>query len=379
MDSQNKESFWKQVFMRLHVTDDDRAIFPAGSVLPLDVTTARPLVGDEEVLVTKLLSEKFGKNVEIASRTVDPSVVGGIAVRYEDHIFDATVKRQLEKMDELMKTIHLREESLSGTDHLTDALKAGVEHFDNEVGLEEIGIVKTVGDGICTATGLGGAMSGELVSLHDGIYGMVQNLWPQEVGIVLLGGASQVKEGDTVRRTGKIMSIPVSEEMLGRIISPLGLPLDGRGSIKASDYRPIESPAPGIAARQPVDVPLETGLKAVDALVPIGRGQRELIIGDRGTGKTAIAIDTILNQKGKNVICIYVAIGQKASSVARLSAAFEKYGASGYTLIVAATAADTAPLQYLAPYAGAAVGEYFMDQGKDVLIVYDDLSRLMAR
>ena len=192
MDSQNKESFWKQVFMRLHVTDDDRAIFPAGSVLPLDVTTARPLVGDEEVLVTKLLSEKFGKNVEIASRTVDPSVVGGIAVRYEDHIFDATVKRQLEKMDELMKTIHLREESLSGTDHLTDALKAGVEHFDNEVGLEEIGIVKTVGDGICTATGLGGAMSGELVSLHDGIYGMVQNLWPQEVGIVLLGGASQV-------------------------------------------------------------------------------------------------------------------------------------------------------------------------------------------
>lgn len=375
MDSQNKESFWKQVFMRLHVTDDDRAIFPAGSVLPLDVTTARPLVGDEEVLVTKLLSEKFGKNVEIASRTVDPSVVGGIAVRYEDHIFDATVKRQLEKMDELMKTIHLREESLSGTDHLTDALKAGVEHFDNEVGLEEIGIVKTVGDGICTATGLGGAMSGELVSLHDGIYGMVQNLWPQEVGIVLLGGASQVKEGDTVRRTGKIMSIPVSEEMLGRIISPLGLPLDGRGSIKASDYRPIESPAPGIAARQPVDVPLETGLKAVDALVPIGRGQRELIIGDRGTGKTAIAIDTILNQKGKNVICIYVAIGQKASSVARLSAAFEKYGASGYTLIVAATAADTAPLQYLAPYAGAAVGEYFMDQGKDVLIVYDDLSK----
>ena len=240
MDSQNKESFWKQVFMRLHVTDDDRAIFPAGSVLPLDVTTARPLVGDEEVLVTKLLSEKFGKNVEIASRTVDPSVVGGIAVRYEDHIFDATVKRQLEKMDELMKTIHLREESLSGTDHLTDALKAGVEHFDNEVGLEEIGIVKTVGDGICTATGLGGAMSGELVSLHDGIYGMVQNLWPQEVGIVLLGGASQVKEGDTVRRTGKIMSIPVSEEMLGRIISPLGLPLDGRGSIKASDYRPID-------------------------------------------------------------------------------------------------------------------------------------------
>ena len=226
MDSQNKESFWKQVFMRLHVTDDDRAIFPAGSVLPLDVTTARPLVGDEEVLVTKLLSEKFGKNVEIASRTVDPSVVGGIAVRYEDHIFDATVKRQLEKMDELMKTIHLREESLSGTDHLTDALKAGVEHFDNEVGLEEIGIVKTVGDGICTATGLGGAMSGELVSLHDGIYGMVQNLWPQEVGIVLLGGASQVKEGDTVRRTGKIMSIPVSEEMLGRIISPLGLPLE---------------------------------------------------------------------------------------------------------------------------------------------------------
>ena len=375
MDSQNKESFWKQVFMRLHVTDDDRAIFPAGSVLPLDVTTARPLVGDEEVLVTKLLSEKFGKNVEIASRTVDPSVVGGIAVRYEDHIFDATVKRQLEKMDELMKTIHLREESLSGTDHLTDALKAGVEHFDNEVGLEEIGIVKTVGDGICTATGLGGAMSGELVSLHDGIYGMVQNLWPQEVGIVLLGGASQVKEGDTVRRTGKIMSIPVSEEMLGRIISPLGLPLDGRGSIKASDYRPIESPAPGIAARQPVDVPLETGLKAVDALVPIGRGQRELIIGDRQTGKTVIATDTIINQKGKDVLCIYVAIGQKRSTVATLVENLEKNGAMAYTTVVCATASELSPLQYIAPYAGCAMGEYFMNKGKHVLIIYDDLSK----
>jgi F-type H+-transporting ATPase subunit alpha len=375
METTDRRELWKQILERLHITDDDRKLFPAGPDLPVSITTARPLEEGEESLLLSLLNEKFGKKVVVTKQEVDASLVGGIIVRYGDHVFDASMKRQLEKMDQLMQQIHLDAGNTAGTEGLTEALTKGLQQYDNHVNLEEIGVVRTVGDGICTATGLGGAMSGELVALRDGVYGMVQNLWPEEVGIVLLGGADKIKEGDIVRRTDRVMSIPVGEEMLGRIVDPLGKPLDGRGAIKATEYRPIEHQAPGIAAREPVKVPLQTGIKAVDALVPIGRGQRELIIGDRGTGKTAIAVDTILNQKDQNVICIYVAIGQKASSVARLARTFEKYGAASYTIVIAATAADTAPMQYLAPYAGAAVGEFFMDQGKDVLIVYDDLSK----
>jgi F-type H+/Na+-transporting ATPase subunit alpha len=218
-------------------------------------------------------------------------------------------------------------------------------------------------------------MSGELVSLKGGVYGMVQNLMPDSVGIVLMGGETTVKQGDIVRRTGKLMQVPVGEGLLGRVVNPLGEPIDGLGEIKYSATRPVESPSPGIADRKPVDVPLQTGIKAIDAMVPIGRGQRELIIGDRGTGKSAIALDTIINQKGNGVICVYVAIGQKASTVARLSRTLEKYGAKDYTIIVAATAAQSAPLQYLAPYAGVSMAEYFMNQGKDVLCIYDDLSK----
>ncbi|WP_281519418.1 F0F1 ATP synthase subunit alpha [Acidaminococcus timonensis] len=375
MNSKNKEALWKQILDRVTLTEDDQALFAGQELLPVTVTTARPLDAEEATLLEKLLMEKFRKPVQIQQQKVDPKVVGGVLVQYGDHVFDATMQRQLEKMDALMKAIHLQDQDLEKPGNMTEALSQGVKNFQNQVDLEEIGVVEKVGDGICTASGLGGAMSGELVALHDGVYGMVQNLRENEVGIVLLGGATEIKEGDMVRRTGEIMEIPVGEEMLGRIVNPLGQPLDGKGAIKTQAKYPIEHQAPGIAARQPVDVPLQTGLKAVDALVPIGRGQRELIIGDRGTGKTAIAVDTILNQKGKGVICIYVAIGQKASSVARLAHTFEEYGAADYTMIVAATAADTAPLQYLAPYAGAAVGEYFMDQGKDVLIVYDDLSK----
>ena len=218
-------------------------------------------------------------------------------------------------------------------------------------------------------------MAGELVELPHGVRGMVQTLRPGDIGVVLMGGDTKIKQGDIVRRTGRIMEVPVGEGMLGRIVNALGQPLDGKGDIVTKEFRPVESPAPGIADRKPVDVPLQTGLKAIDALVPIGRGQRELIIGDRGTGKSAIAIDTIINQKGQNVICIYVAIGQKASRVASLARTLEKYGAMDYSIIVAATAADSAPLQYLAPYAGVTIGEYFMDQGKDVLCIYDDLSK----
>lgn len=219
------------------------------------------------------------------------------------------------------------------------------------------------------------AMAGELVELPHNVSGMVLNLNPDSVGIVLMGGETKIKEGDVVRRTGRIMEVPVGENLLGRVVSAIGDPIDGKGEIAAAARRPVESPAHGIADRKSVDTPLQTGIKCIDALVPIGRGQRELIIGDRGTGKTAVAIDTIINQKGLGVICIYVAIGQKASNIARIVRTLEQHGAMEYTIIVAATAADSAPLQYLAPYAGVTMAEYFMDQGKDVLCVYDDLSK----
>lgn len=375
MNAEENKALWKQILDRLTLTKDDLALFKGQDVLSLTVTTARPLTEEDVPLLEQLLKEKMTVPVRIDKQLVDSKMVGGVLIRWGDHIFDATMKQQLEKMDAIMRQLRVTDQELDHTENVAEALTKSVHDFQSGVDLEEIGIVEKVGDGICTSSGLGGVMAGELVALPGGVYGMVQNLQEHETGIVLLGGASSIKEGDIVRRTGEIMEIPVGDAMLGRIINPLGQPLDGKGEIKTDAFHAIESPAPGIASRQPVDVPLETGLTAVDSLVPIGRGQRELIIGDRGTGKTAIAIDAILNQKGKDVICIYVAIGQKASSVARLARTFQEFGADKYTLIVAATAADTAPMQYLAPYAGAAVGEYFMDQQKDVLIVYDDLSK----
>ncbi|MBF1697084.1 MAG: F0F1 ATP synthase subunit alpha, partial [Selenomonas sp.] len=226
--------------------------------------------------------------------------------------------------------------------------------------------------------GLDKAMAGELLDFGNDVYGLVLNLEQESVGAVLLGGETLIKEGDTVKRTGRIMQVPVGEAMVGRVVDALGRPIDGKGPIDTKEFRPVESPAPGIADRKSVHEPLQTGLKAIDALVPIGRGQRELIIGDRGTGKTAIAVDTILNQKGQNCICVYVAIGQKASTVARVVKTLEDGGAMDYTIIVAATAADSAPLQYLAPYAGVAMAEYFMYKGGHALCVYDDLSKHAA-
>lgn len=360
---------------KLHIEDKSLAAYEQLAILPVVITTASKLEAQDVATIQKTLMNKFGKAVEIVGQKVDSAIIGGIIVGIDDEVFDASARRQLEKVDTLMQEIHLANADLTSTNSLTDALKEGLEHFEVGVDVEEVGTVETVGDGIAKVTGMRGAMSGELVELHDGITGMVQNLLHDDVGVVLMGGTTEVKEGDTVRRTGKVMEVPVGNNLLGRIVNPLGKPLDGKGSILADGTRPVESPAPGIAAREPVNVPLQTGIKAIDALVPIGRGQRELIIGDRGTGKTAIAVDTILNQKGEGVICIYVAIGQKASSVARLAKTLEEHGALAYTIIVAATAADTAPLQYLAPYSGSAMGEFFMDQGKDVLIVFDDLSK----
>ena len=263
-------------------------------------------------------------------------------------------------------------------EELTALISQQVEQYKADINVDEVGIVDEVGDGIARVHGLNSAMAGELLELPNGVSGMVLNLEVDSIGVVLMGGETLVKEGDIVRRTGKIMEVPVGDAMVGRVVNALGQPIDGKGNINTNLTRSVESPAPGIADRESVNTPLQTGIKAIDAMVPIGRGQRELIIGDRGTGKTAVAVDTIINQKGQNVICIYVAIGQKASTVARVVKILEDHGAMEYTLIVAANASDSAPLQYLAPYSGVTMGEYFMLQGKDVLCVYDDLSKHAA-
>lgn len=260
-------------------------------------------------------------------------------------------------------------------EEITSIIKQQIESYQVDLNVDDIGTIIEVGDGIVRIHGLEKAMAGELLELPNGVYGMVLNLEEDNVGGVLLGGETKIKEGDTVRRTGRIMQVPVGEALIGRVVNAIGQPIDGKGPINTTEFRSVEKRAPGIADRQSVKEPLQTGLKAIDSMVPIGRGQRELIIGDRGTGKTAIAIDAIINQKGKGVTCIYVAIGQKASTVARVVHILEKKGAMDYTVVVAATASDSAPLQYLAPYSGVAMGEYFMEKGGHVLCVYDDLSK----
>lgn len=260
-------------------------------------------------------------------------------------------------------------------EEITAIIKQQIERYQVDLNVDDVGTVIEVGDGIARIHGLEKAMAGELLEFPHNVYGMVLNLEEDNVGGVLLGGEQEIKEGDTVRRTGRIMEVPVGEAMIGRVVNALGQPVDGKGPINTTEFRPVEYRAPGIADRQSVKEPLQTGLKAIDSMVPIGRGQRELIIGDRGTGKTAIAVDTIINQKGQGVTCIYVAIGQKASTVARVVRTLEEAGAMEYTIVVAATAADSAPLQYLAPYSGVAMGEHFMLKGGHVLCVYDDLSK----
>ena len=260
-------------------------------------------------------------------------------------------------------------------EEITKIIRNQIKNYENRMEVSQIGVVILVGDGIARASGLDQCMAGELVEFPDGSYGMAQNLEEETVSIVILGSDQGIKEGDTVKRTGKVVSVPVGKNLIGRVVNALGEPIDGKGSIDAEDYRPIESPAPGIIERKHVSVPLQTGIKAIDSMIPIGRGQRELIIGDRQTGKTTIATDTILNQKGKDVICIYVAIGQKRSTVAQVVENLTVGGAMDYTIVVSATASELAPMQYIAPYAGCTMGEYFMHQGKDVLVVYDDLSK----
>ena len=260
-------------------------------------------------------------------------------------------------------------------EEITRLIRSQIKNYENKLEVSQTGTVVLVGDGIAKASGLHECMAGELVEFPNGAYGMAQNLEEETVSIVILGNDSGIKEGDLVKRTGKVVSVPVGEGLIGRVVNALGEPIDGKGPITAADYRPIEAPAPGIMDREPVNEPLQTGIKAIDSMIPIGKGQRELIIGDRQTGKTTIATDTILNQKGKNVLCIYVAIGQKRSTVAQIVNSLAEGGAMDYTIVVSATASELAPLQYIAPYSGCTMGEYFMHQGKDVLVIYDDLSK----
>ncbi len=263
-------------------------------------------------------------------------------------------------------------------EEISSLIKERIANFKSEIEVVDVGTVIQVGDGIARVHGLEKAMQGELLEFQNGVMGMVLNLEEDNVGVVIMGPFRDIKEGDTVKRTYRVMEVPVGEALLGRVVNPLGQPLDGQGPIANDGYRPIESPAPGVMARKSVHEPLQTGIKAIDAMIPVGRGQRELIIGDRQTGKTAVALDTIINQKGKDMICIYVAIGQKQSTVANIVETLRKAGALDYTIIVSATASDPAPMLYLAPYAGVTMAEYFMYKGGHVLCVYDDLSKQAA-
>ena len=261
------------------------------------------------------------------------------------------------------------------SEKISEVIRSQIKYYENAIIQNETGTVLTVGDGIARVSGLANCMSGELLEFQDGSFGMAQNLEENSVSAVLFGSDVGIQEGQTVKRTGRVVSVPVGEALLGRVVNAIGQPIDGAGPIASQEYRAVESPAPGIIDRQPVKEPMQTGIKAIDSMIPIGRGQRELIIGDRQTGKTTIALDTILNQKGKDVICIYVAIGQKRSTVTGLVNTLKEAGAMDYTIVVAATASEPSPLQYLAPYAGCAMGEFFMNRGQHVLIVYDDLSK----
>ncbi len=322
----------------------------------------------QEKRFIEFLSEKYGDEINLVWEN-NNATDSGFRIEIGREVYDWSPDGRLHEFKEVLS--HLRSKDGDIIPLLRDTINSWVP----KAMAQEIGTVVSVGDGIAAVSGLDNVTYGEIVVFSNGIRGMVQDLREDEIGCIMFGKDSEICEGSIVRRTGKTAAIPVGNEFIGRVLNSLGAPIDGKGEILAESYRPIENPAPGIIDRQPVRRPLETGIIAIDSMFPIGRGQRELIIGDRQTGKTAIALDTILNQKGKDVICIYVAIGQKASSVAQLVQNLKNNGAMDYTIVVNASASDSAPLQYIAPYAGCAMGEYFMENGKDVLIVYDDLSK----
>jgi len=339
------------------------------------VTLKYVTVPDETQLegIKEFVAKQYGSRNVIFNMEEDASLGGGFVIEAGNEVYDWSTKGRMEQLKE--KIANVESPADAGMENIISILKSEITHFELEAKNKEIGTVNWVGDGIANVDGIDHAAYGEIVLFDCGVKGMVQDIRKNEIGCILFGHDYEIREGSKVVRTGKSAGIPVGEEFKGRVIDALGAPIDGAGPIKEEGYRPIEQPAPSIVDRKSVGVPMETGILAIDAMFPIGRGQRELIIGDRQTGKTSIAVDAILNQKGKDVICIYVAVGQKASTVAKLVNTLKNYGAMEYTIVVAATASDSASLQYIAPYSGTALAEYFMYQGKDVLIVYDDLSK----
>ena len=320
----------------------------------------------------RFISKKYKNEYELV--WVPDDMMGtGFKLVVGEEVYNWTSEARYNQLKHVLDNLNAGKAATGG--ELISLIRSTVKDWKAQVVAEEEGIVKTVGDGIAIVEGLSSAVYGEIVVFDCGVKGMIQDLTPGEVGVILFGDDTEITEGSKVMHTNRTAGIPVGDAYLGRVIDALGNPIDGKGEIKADGYRAIESPAPGIIDRKSVDTPMNTGILSIDSMFPIGRGQRELIIGDRQTGKTAIALDTILNQKGNGVVCIYVAIGQKASSVAQLVGTLQKAGAMDYTIVVNAAASETAPVQYIAPYAGTAMGEYFMNKGKDVLIVYDDLSK----
>ena len=348
--------------------------FYDGGVANIELRLAENGGGDVaarvERAVTAAVAAAGGKGISARLTTVtDGSLIGGIRVRAGDTVYDCSLAGMLERSKERIADI-------GDTDgDIIEAISDAIRAPGTDMSVFQVGRVASVSDGICSVTGISDVMAGEMLSLRGGLRGMVMDLDRGSVGVALLGSYEEVREGDTVLRTGHVMEVPVGEALLGRVVDTLGRPVDGKGPIRSSQTRPVESPAPAVIERRPVSVPMMTGIKAIDALIPIGRGQRELIIGDRQTGKTAIAVDTIINQRDKDVICIYVAIGQKESTVASVVDRLERHGAMNNTIVVCANASEPAPMLYIAPYSGTAMGEYFMHRGRDVLIVYDDLSK----
>ena len=359
---------------------DELLLDKQGSIKAV-VRYVTPLTEAQQADLRQFIMDKFVKEDVDIEYKHDPDIIGGFILNAGDLEYDKSYRTGLRLMKDSLQTKAAEyvdggtSKNTSKNSDIISVLKTEVRDFEVKSGATETGFITRLGDGIARVHGMNSVMYGELVEFETGIRGIVQNLEEKSVGVVLLGDDHGLTEGSSVIRTGKRAGIGVSDELLGRVVDALGSPIDGQGQIKADDYFPIEREAPGVIERKPVSTPLQTGILAIDSMFPIGRGQRELIIGDRQTGKTSIAVDTIINQKGQDVICIYVAIGQKSSTVAQIVNTLKKYGAMDYSVVVCASASDPAPFQYIAPYSGTAIAEYFMSKGKDVLIVYDDLSK----
>ena len=367
--AQLKERFIEYLEHELNPSPCDLARAERGEAVHIQISAEKQPGPEYVERVAALVKSRFGAAEVRAEALADPSLIGGVRLQIGDTVYDGSLSGMLKRVKKSLE----QGDALEGD--MTGALKEKLSQVRAGVDVYQTGRVKSLSNGICRVSGLSDVMAGELIEFEGELRGMVMDLEKDDVGVVLLGDYGKVQEEDEVRRTGRIIEVPVGEGLIGRVLDALGRPIDGMGLIRTEETRPIESPAPAVLDRKPVTIPLQTGIKAIDALVPIGRGQRELIIGDRKTGKTAIAIDTILNQKGKDVICIYVAIGQKESTVASIVEKLRENGAMDYSIVVCASASEPAPMLYIAPYSGAAIGEYFMYKGRHVLIIYDDLSK----